>query len=499
MVAQICLTSFLFSLIKEHLNCLHVLSLMLLLLVWSGTTPQHPAGAQEKPTSGGADEANEAPEKSSCRVGVAAVKITPQKPVVLAGYASRTKPHERVDQELWAKALAFQDAEGERAVLVTIDLCILPTDVAEEVRKRIIDNAAHPIREPNVLLSVSHTHSAPAVSLNSKPSERGQVNATSEGTAEYTRWLQDRLVEVAIEALSDMSAARLSWGTGIAHFAMNRRQFTEKGVILGVNPRGPVDRTVPVLRVDASDGKPVAVLFGYACHCTTVPSNHLGISADFPGYAREYIQKQYPGVEAMFIAGCGGDANPYPRQQPEHAALLGEQLGKEVCRVMETQLQRISGPLSCRLEYAELPLQTLDRKALQAFTESGSNLQKQNALEMLAELDAGKEPLTTYRTPVTAWQFDADLTLIALPNDVVVDYVPLIEAAVGPLKLWVAGYCHEVAGYIPSRRVLREGGYETRGLYVGTGSFAPEPEDVLVDAVWRAAEAAGRSVPRASH
>ena len=116
---------------------------------------------------------------------------------------------------------------------------------------------------------------------------------------------------------------------------------------------------------------------------------------------------------------------------------------------------------------------------------------------MLSELDTGKALPTSYRAPVTAWQFGADLTLIALPNEVVVDYVPLIEAAVGPLKLWIAGYCHEVAGYIPSRRVLREGGYETRGLYIGTGSFDPEAEDVLVDAVGRAA-AGGRS-PRFNH
>ena len=86
--------------------------------------------------------------------------------------------------------------------------------------------------------------------------------------------------------------------------------------------------------------------------------------------------------------------------------------------------------------------------------------------------DAGATLPATYRAPVAAWQFGNDLTLVALPDEVVVDYVFRLEEALGPLRLWVAAYCHEVAGYIPSKRVLREGGYETRGLYFGTGWFA---------------------------
>jgi hypothetical protein len=91
------------------------------------------------------------------------------------------------------------------------------------------------------------------------------------------------------------------------------------------------------------------------------------------------------------------------------------------------------------------------------------------------------------------WQFGKDLTLVGLPGEVVVDYARLIEDTVGPLKLWLSAYCNDVMGYVPSARVLREGGYETRGLYEGgIGYFAPEVQDALVNQVRELAAAAGR-------
>ena len=65
----------------------------------------------------------------------------------------------------------------------------------------------------------------------------------------------------------------------------------------------------------------------------------------------------------------------------------------------------------------------------------------------------------------------SDLTLIGLSGEVVVDYVSMIEKALGPNQLWIAAYCNDVYGYLPSARVIAEGGYETRGLYSGGAGF----------------------------
>jgi hypothetical protein len=112
---------------------------------------------------------------------------------------------------------------------------------------------------------------------------------------------------------------------------------------------------------------------------------------------------------------------------------------------------------------------------------------------MLAQLKRGEALPTNYRALVTVWQFGTDLTLVGLPGEVVVDYVRLLEDAVGPLKLWLSAYCNDTFGYLPSARVLREGGYETRGIYHGgIGYFAPEAQDVIVEKVRELASRAGR-------
>lgn len=423
--------------------------------------------------------------------GTASVKITPEKPIPLAGYAARTKPFTSVDQDIYAEALALKDAGGNRAVLVTLDLCILPRDVGELIRKRIASDLQ--LERAAIVLNVAHSHSAPAVALTTE-TQPGDVNRAEPGTVEYTHWLCDRAVEVARRATDSMEPAKLSWGTGVAGFVMNRREFTDKGVIIGVNPRGPVDRSVPVMRIDGADGKPKVILFGYACHNTTIPADRLAVSGDYEGYAKAYIQEHVPGSAAMFVTGCAGDANPYPRTGLELAQSHGHELGAEVCRVIAGKLLPIRGPLNCAMVEARLPLQTPDRQSLERIAGGPAGIPKQSARQMLAILDDGGKLPALYQPPVEAWQFGKDLTLVALPDEVVVEYVRRIEEAIGPMRLWVAGYCQEVAGYVPSDRILHEGGYETRGLYSGVGWFAPGVEQALVQAARDAATKAGRDI-----
>src|SRR5205823_10023283 len=103
---------------------------------------------------------------------------------------------------------------------------------------------------------------------------------------------------------------------------------------------------------------------------------------------------------------------------------------------------------------------------------------------------------THYAAPLTVWQFGKDLTLVGLSGEVVVDYVTLLEKSLGPNQLWIAGYCNDVFGYLPSARVLGEGGYETRGLYAGgVGMFDARAQDVVVGKIHELAKKAGRKVP----
>jgi hypothetical protein len=436
--------------------------------------------------AGGSAPAAEPPWK----VGLAQRKITPERPVLLSGYAGRNRPFEGVTADLYVKALVLQDSKGQRGVVVTSDLLGFPAAVAEPICERISKKTG--LKRTQVLLTSSHTHSGPQLGL--KP-RAGDAPGAGEmmRTIDYTRTLQDRVVEVVVAALKDLKPARLSWGGGVINFVMNRREFTARGIILGVNPRGLADRSVPVLRVDDGDGKPLAVLFGAAAHNTTLGGENYQVCGDYAGFAQAYIQKRLPRVQAMFVLGCAGDANPYPRGSMELARKHGEALGKEVCRVLDGKLHPVTGPLRIAFDHVALPLQKAPSKEeLKKLAADRRSPKTWGAAQMLALLDRGQKLPTHYTCPVTVWQL-GDLTLVGLSGEVVVDYVIRLEKALGPNQLWIAAYCNDVFGYLPSARVIEQGGYETRGLYSGAvGFFDAGAEEVLVKKVRELAGKAGR-------
>jgi hypothetical protein len=425
------------------------------------------------------------------KVGLAAVKVTPEQPLLMSGYAGRTKPFAKVAGDLYVKALVLEDQDGQRAALVTSDLLGFPAAVAEPICERIQKKTG--LKREQILLNSSHTHAGPQLSLTA-----GGEDASGEGlrTVEYTRRLQDKVVEAVVQAAGRMEPAQLSWNGGVIHFVMNRREFTPTGVILGVNPRGLADRTVPVLRIDGPDGKPRAVLFEAAVHGTTLGQDNYQLCGDYAGFAQAYVEERYPKAQAMFMIGCAGDANPYPRGTMELTRQHGQALGEEVCRVLGGKFRPVRGPLHIAFEKVELPLASLTQQQVQKLAANKRGAQAYAAGQLLALYDRGERPPTSYTAPFTVWQFGNDLTLAGLSGEVVVDYVSFLEKALGPNQLWIAGYCNDVFGYLPSARVLAEGGYETRGLYSGgAGIFDAKAEQVVVQALRALAQKAGRKLP----
>jgi Neutral/alkaline non-lysosomal ceramidase, N-terminal len=430
------------------------------------------------------------------RVGLARVKITPERPVPLAGYASRNKLSETVVSDLYAQAMVLEDRDGHRALLVTSDLIGFPAAVAEPICERIEKRIR--LKREQILLNSSHTHSGPTVSLR-PPAKDAPLAGEAERTIEYTRGLQDKVVEAVERAAARLDPARLSWGAGVVDFVMNRREFTPNGVILGVNPRGPADRSVPVLKVDSADGKPLAVVFGAATHNTTLGGDNYQICGDYAGFAQTYVREKVPGVQAMFMLGCAGDSNPYPRGTMDLARKHGEALGAEVCRVLGTKLRPVGGPLRVAFDRVDLPLQASQtREELKKLADDNRSPRAGVARELLARLDKGERLPSHYACPLAVWQFGTELTMVGLSGEVVIDYVLRLEKALGANQLWVAAYCNDVFGYLPSARVLEEGGYETRGLYSGgPGFFDAKAEEVLVRAVRDLARKVGRKLPEA--
>jgi neutral ceramidase len=426
------------------------------------------------------------------KVGLAQVKVTPEWPTQMSGYGGRTKPFEKVAADLYVKVLVLEDRAGQRGVIVTSDLLGFPASVAEPICARVQKKIG--LKREQILLNSSHTHAGPTLRLTGDAKDNG---GEAQRSIEYTKQLQDKVVDAVVQASAKLEPAKLAWGGGVIHFAMNRREFTPDRIILGVNPRGLADRGVPVLRIDGADGKLRAILFGAATHGTTLGGDNYQLCGDYAGFAQAYVQDKHPGVQAMFMLGCAGDSNPYPRGTMDLTKQHGKTLGEEVCRVLGTKLRPVTGPLAVAFDRPQVPLQTkLSRADLEKIVADKRDARAIAANQMLALLKDGKMPPTHYPCPLAVWQFGKSMTLVGLSGEVVVDYVTDLEKALGPNQLWIAGYCNDVFGYLPSARVLGEGGYETRGLYAGAaGLFDPRAEQVVVDSVRELARKVGRKLP----
>jgi hypothetical protein len=426
-----------------------------------------------------ADEAS-----GAWKAGIATTVITPEQPMWMAGYASRTKPSEGKVHDLYAKALALEDAGGTRLVLVTADLIGFPREFRDRMEKEVAQRFK--LAPEGLLLNASHTHSGPelrawrATQTWDLPAEQIELSK------QYAEALFGKLVELVGRSLESLAPAQLSYVHARAGFAMNRRLLTNNGYTISPNADGPVDHDVPVLLVKGSDGKTRALVFGYACHNTTLSDYEF--CGDYSGFAVQYVEQTHPGTTAMFVAGCGGDQNPTPRRTMAWAQQHGRALANAVEAALLAKPRPVRGPLRLALDEAMLELEpppTAEELKRQA--SSANKYEQRHATAILTEIEEPGRISTTYPYLVHVVRFGDDLTLIGLSGEVVVDYSLRLKAELTGAPVWVAGYTNDVFGYVPSERVLQEGGYEAKGaiLYYGTmrTPFMPSVEKLIVGKV----------------
>jgi neutral ceramidase len=414
------------------------------------------------------------------KAGVARAKITPPGPLWMSGYGNRTRPAEGTLQDLWVKALAIEDPDGRLGLILTADLVGIDRELSGRICKRI------GLPRESILIACSHTHTGPMVSLNLEcmfdlpPLERERI-------ADYATFLESAFVGVAAKAMASTAPAELSWGNGTARFAVNRRANPEKEVpdrIERGELKGPVDYDVPVLKIARARGPLQAVFFGYACHNTVL--DFYQWSGDYAGFAQLQIETSHPGAAALFFMGCGADQNPLPRRKVELAQEYGGRLAAGVDRVLETRMEPVTGRLSTHYSILELPFARIPtEEELRKSLEDPKVPERRRAELLLAQLKRSGRVSPTYPYPVQVWRL-GELTLAALGGEVVVDYSLRLKKELQEGRTWVAGYCNDVMAYIPSERVLGEGGYEGGGAMAFYGlpsPWAPGLEEKIIDRV----------------
>jgi neutral ceramidase len=392
------------------------------------------------------------------KAGTARVEITPKEPTWMAGYGSRNKPSEGAFHDLWAKALLLEDPEGRKSLLVTLDLCGIGRELSLAIRSAIEERVG--LTRDRIVLACSHTHCGPVVGGNlitMYPMNDDQRRVVEK----YAGFLARAIPDVARSAADRLEPAALAWGSGRADFAVNRRANKEADVP-ALRARGalqgPVDHDVPVLRVVRPDGTPLAIVCGYACHCTTL--SFYQFCGDYAGFAQVAIEAENPSAQAMFVAGCGADQNPLPRRTVELAERYGHELADAVQRVISGPLRPVTGGLDAEYTEIDLPFGAMPtREQVEADAKSSNFSLASRAKALLATLERRGSFAPTYPYPVQVWRL-GDLTWIFLGGEVVVDYSLRLKRNLGSSHTWVSSYCNDVMAYIPSLRVLKEGGYE---------------------------------------
>lgn len=429
---------------------------------------------------------------SDWKAGAAKTLITPEKFMWMAGYGGRNHPAEAKTSDLYAKALVIEDAAGRRAVVITLDVVGIDRTLSASICQRL--EQKYKLSRGQIAICTSHTHCGPVVGKCLGPMHYYLVDEAQQKLIdEYARTLEEKIVATVGEAIGKLAPSSLSWGSGTTTFAVNRRTNAEAQVPelkAQGKLKGPSDHDVPVLAVKGADGKLQAVLFGYACHATVL--SFYEWCADYPGFAQTELEKSHPGAVALFWAGCGADQNPLPRRTVELAQGYGSMLAKAVNEVLAKPMTAVASKLETGYREIPLPLGKLPTDAELAETaKSNDKFQASRAKVLLKQIEQTKQPLaTTYPYPVSVWKIGDEVQFIALGGEVVVDYSLRLKMELRGVKTWVAGYSHDVMAYIPSRRVLMEGGYEGGGsmVYYGLPTiWAPEVEEALVSEVHRAA------------
>ena len=411
------------------------------------------------------------------KAGVAAVDITPVESLWMAGFAARKQASQGVALPLHAKALAIQAGSRQPAVLLTCDLLGLTKRITDRLAAAV--QRRHGLQRSDLLFNASHTHCGPVVDE--------QLSVAYDLSSEqwdairaYTAKLERQLAEVIEEALSRVRPARLAYARDEAGFAANRR--------VSFTPDGPVDRSVPVLRVDGADGAPLAIVFGYACHNTTLQPTFVQFHGDYAGVAQVELERRYPGAKALFVAGCGADANPKPRGTVELVQEHGVALAEAVERAVAAAAPVLP---TMRTAYSDVNLPFADAAARerwrQQLTVDPVYVNRYDALMKAIVAREARLP-DAQPQPVQVWRLGSDLTIVALGGEVVVDYALRLAREYSDHRMWVAGYSNDVFGYVPSLRVLREGGYEGGDamIYYGRpGPFSEAVEELIIREVRR--------------
>ncbi len=395
------------------------------------------------------------------RASVVKVDITPGSAKWLLGYGDRqsTGVHDRIFHRL----VALDDGDT-RFLLVSTDLCMFSPTVYDEAARRIQkETGIPPLR---FWWSTTHTHSAPEIG------PPGVYTVLLKGRSQhpvdtvYTEEVIQSLVSGARDALARLEPARLAIGSGISMANINRRARDVDGKIsLGLNPDGPADRQIGLIRIEKPDGSPLVLIANYSMHGTVLSGQFLEISGDAQGIVAGYVEEKI-GAPMLYINGAAGDIAPiysvYPTPRAGHLTQFNVLLGD---RILAANQAMASGVTNVKLWAGEKWVETPRKKGLD-WTED---------LPAYTAVHASGAPMV--RLPVRFLRVN-DTLIWSTPTEMFCEISLYVRSQSPFTKTFYFGYTNGWIGYLPTKAGFAEGGYEP-----ATSVFSDQVERDLTEAV----------------
>jgi hypothetical protein len=382
------------------------------------------------------------------RASVVKIDITPDVPKMLLGYAARKSTG--VHDHIFHRIVALDDGV-KQFFLVSSDICVVSPSEYDHVAL-ILKNQLG-IDPLDFWWSLTHTHSAPEVGVPGLPEIFMGDRYKHEVDTAYTSMVERSLIKGIIEAREKLVLAKLGVGWGFSKANINRRAWDIDGkAIGGMNPDGPVDRKIGLMRLDKEDGTPIALIANYAMHGTVLGPSNMEISADAQGIVSEYVE-QKTGVPLLFINGAAGNLAPiysvYPNPKAGHLGQFRVLLGD---KILEANKRITSSVDSIKLFTGAITIET-PRKA---------NLDWPSYLDKYNKVTKAGNNLV--RVPIRFLKINQDVAIWSAPLELFCEISNGIrERSPFPFTFYY-GYTNGWLGYLPSEKEWKHGGYEVEGV-----------------------------------
>jgi hypothetical protein len=395
------------------------------------------------------------------RAAAVKVDVTPKTTQWLLGYSARQSTG--VHDPIFHRVVALDDGRTQ-FYLVVSDFCLYSPGLYDQVAAEL--ETATGIKRKQFWWSVTHTHAAPEIGPPAISKLFLGSRFNHEWDREYTQQVTSSLIQAIRDARSHLEPARLQTGVGMSLANINRRAKDADGkVTLGLNPDGPADRQIGLIRIEKNDGSLLALIANYAMHGTVLSGDNKLISGDAPGVVAAYLEQKL-NATVLLVNGAAGNLAPiysvYPTPGAGHLSQFRVLLGD---RILEANKALPKGTPDVILDAEETVVETPLREGLVWLPELASYARTSDSGQTIVKL-----PLRFLKINDTA--------IWSAPVELFCEIAIRARNASPFPRTFYFGYTNGWFGYFPTAQAIAEGGYEP-----ATSPFGPSAEKDLTEKV----------------